>query len=290
MLQNLLDAESRHIAKKYKISAGEALEALEEKLAKNPSLLKKAEQFDSVEKLSRTSEYKNFIKVVRKDIYYSLRRYHSEPNWLKRTWIELSESLKKDQKDEAQKLLREITLSHVSTKERAVHIDEFNKQLVNFGKESQNVLDIGGGLLPMTFPFESFGRLENYVWLDKDKKAEEMLVKFKELFAAKNLSLFSHKIGEKPWEFYLPKGKTDFDLVLMIKLVPVVWRQERHLVQTLAQIPSKKILITGSKESMTKHESIQKREDIILHEFIKLTGKQVTGKLDIPNEFGYYLE
>ncbi|HSX39258.1 MAG TPA: hypothetical protein VLI92_01570 [Candidatus Saccharimonadales bacterium] len=41
---------------------------------------------------------------------------------------------------------------------------------------------------------------------------------------------------------------------------------------------------------MTKKQSIERREDQSLKEFVKLTGRKVVGEFDIPNEFGYLLQ
>jgi hypothetical protein len=75
----------------------------------------------------------------------------------------------------------------------------------------------------------------------------------------------------------------------MLKLVSVLGRQERELVNVLAEVPAKTVLITAPKESMTKKESIERRERNTLKKFIKLSGRAIAGKLDIENEFGYFI-
>jgi hypothetical protein len=40
---------------------------------------------------------------------------------------------------------------------------------------------------------------------------------------------------------------------------------------------------------MTKKESIERRERNTLKKFTKLSGRTIAGKLDIENEFGYFI-
>ena len=75
----------------------------------------------------------------------------------------------------------------------------------------------------------------------------------------------------------------------MLKLIPVINRQEDNLLEYLAKIPGNTVVVTGSKEAMVKKKNIQIREDIILKKFIAQTGRKVIKEIDIENEFGYVI-
>ena len=98
--------------------------------------------------------------------------------------------------------------------------------------------------------------------------------------------LYNESFEQRKWNEYF---SNEPDLVLMLKLVPVIWRQQRNLIEKLASIPGKALLVTANKESMTKKANVVKRENAILLKFIKLTGRKVTRKIDTQNEFGYLL-
>ena len=200
---------------------------------------------------------------MKKDTYYSLRKYHTAND----------DSLQGE-------------VEHISTKERSSHLDSFYAPIFKTYSNVETILDIGGGVFPLTFPFEKFPKLKHYVWIDRDAKSFDTLSKLNN----PKLKLYNHSIGEQPWNYYLPEGVGKFDLALMIKLVSVISRQERELLETLATVPAQTILVTAPKEAMTKKESIERRERSVIRNFINLTGRDVVGELDIENEFGYFLD
>jgi len=250
--------EAQKIVSKYKISNEDAKKRLEEELSKNNQLLSAIDKAASLKEIERLAVYVSFIKKFKKDVYYFLRQYHQKGT---------------------------SSEEHISTKERLPYVQAFNDQIVEKYGNVRNIIDVGGGVYPLTFPFEKFSQLEHYVWIDKDPKAYETLLKLEN----PKLVLYNESIGDRFWEKYLPENISEFDLALMIKLVSVVWRQERDLVSLLTEVPAKTILVTAPKESMTKKESIERRERSVLEKFITLSGRTVVGELDIENEFGYFI-
>ena len=65
------------IAARYKVSEPVALESLRAAVMREVELLNKAPQAKSRKQLKRNRLYRNFIKKMRKEIYYSLRQYYS---------------------------------------------------------------------------------------------------------------------------------------------------------------------------------------------------------------------
>jgi hypothetical protein len=251
--------EAEGIIKRYKMPVENVKSKILEDLKGNSSLLTVIENSENLRDVQRTRNYKDFSKKIRKDIYYELRQYRQSGG-----------SSAED---------------HVSTKERSPYVQEFNDRLYAHLSEAEYIIDIGGGVFPLTFPFDRYTNLKKYVWIDKDVKAFDTLRELK----IPKLVLFNGAIGEKPWEHYLPPEVVQFDAALMIKLVSVINRQERALIPTLVSVPAKVLVVTAPKESMTKKENIEKREKEVLKRFIDQSGKEIFGELDVPNEFGYFL-
>jgi hypothetical protein len=274
--QQFINGEVLNITSTYKIERKKAEEIFINKLHKNQKLTEAVESATDLKDIHRLREYKEFTKSVKKDVYYLLRRYYSSQT----PPTDPSGSEKSLSSDE-----------HVSTRERAPYLKDFNRKLLSKHKEVESLLDVGGGLFPLTFPFNKFVKLNNYVWVDKDVSAYERLRTFEGIPEAEDkLILFNEGIGERSWDRYLPSGTHRFDLVLMLKLIGVVWRQDRALIPFLSRVPAKTILVTAPKEALTRKENIRFREDRVLKKFAELGGFSIKDEFSIENEFGYYLE
>lgn len=260
MLDRILTEQAVRICKTYKISLDEAKKQLAAKLTQNSKLTELIDNSTDLSKIHKNKEFKNILKQVKKDIYYSLRTYQRESE--------------------------DIQDTHTSTQERKLFITDFINQLDGYLQSATIILDIGGGLFVTSFDLAKYNNIQEYIWLDKDAISYEKLKKYKEEKNIPSLKLFNHSIGQHPWEYYT---KAPVELALMLKLIPVVARQEKDLLQVLASVPAKNILLTGSKEALVKKTDIQKREDTVIKQFINLTHKQIQTKLDIPNEFGYVI-
>ena len=262
--QQFIFDQVNKVTKRYKVSEEEARSYISQLLSAQPKLLEQIQNADSLESVERLADYKLFIKKAKKGIYYKLRQYHGKG-------------------DSAVK-------EHISTNEREPYINEFNEQIVKHNPNVRTVLDIGGGVYPLSFPFNRFPRLESYTWLEKDARAFQTLSKNLLKLENAKVTLFNESVGTHPWDHYLPANHLEFDLVLMLKLVSVLGRQQKHLVPLLTTVPAKTILVTSPKESMTKKESIEHRERKTLMAFVEITKRKIVGTLEIGNEFGYFLE
>lgn len=255
-LDEFLELEKDNILKKYKAESSSVLGELRDSVSRIPGFLKIIENAEDIKDIQKRKEYKLFSKKARKDIYYSLRQYHRAGD------------------------------EHISTKERAPYLEEFLSPLIQRYPDLEIIMDIGGGLFPAAFPFEKFPKLQYYIWVDRDKKAYEELRKLNN----PKIKLYNESIGEHPWKHYLPEGYSEFDLAMLIKLISVVWRQEKDLIPLLTAIPAKTLFVTIPKESMTKKESVEHRERATLSRFVQLSGRKLVGTSDIQNELGYFLE
>ncbi|HSX39257.1 MAG TPA: hypothetical protein VLI92_01565 [Candidatus Saccharimonadales bacterium] len=211
-MEELLQQEAAKIASQYKISQDEALKKLQEIAQKDLKLQKKLGSVQIPQQIPRLSEYKDFIKKAKKDIYYSLRKFHADEETEAKLLAEL-------QNGAAPQILTELAKTHASTKERAEFVTQFSQQLSEIAKDATSIIDIGGGLFPLQFDFANYPKLQKYLWIDKDQKAYKIL----EALNNPKLHLYNELIGTHPWTYY---GES-FDLALMIKLVPLMYRQNR---------------------------------------------------------------
>lgn len=259
--EKIIDYESSQILKNYKISRANLLTLLSKEtsnfLSKN-----KPEDF---KQLKRKKIYKEFSKGLRKKVYYQLRQYWNEADL-------------------------DSVSSHVSTRERLGSLDKFNNVISKHSKGVKNVVDVGSGVYPLIFPFEDFKELKSYTCIEQDRKACQKVEQFKTLVHNVNVDIFCESIGLRPWQQYLPRGIKRFDLALMLKLVPVVSRQDRKEIDFLAQIPASKIILTASRQSMTKKQDISHRERKKLVEFIEKINGEVVEEFETKDEIGFILQ
>src|SRR3990167_1198294 len=301
---HLILVYAHKITRTYKIALNEFTKRIEDKMSRN-SELKKTMNAADLRKIEKNTAFKNMVKEVKKEIYYDLRKYRKNSSGDSTTEIisRLDEALEKNDLEKVTGLFDEAVREHVSTNERLEHIQHFHTQFEDLIKEIKIILDIGGGLYPLTFPFENAFKLEKYIWIDTDTKSYEILERFqkvykKNLHLPKNsnqiinqsgipeIKLYNESFEQREWKEYSNKEP---DLVLMLKIIPVIWRQQRNLIGKLANVPGKTILVTANKESMTKKENVAKKENTILMKFIELIGRNITRKIDTQNEFGYLL-
>jgi len=85
------------------------------------------------------------------------------------------------------------------------------------------------------------------------------------------------------------KGQGPFDLGLLLKLVPVLARQQREVLPHLARVPARRLLVTGNCHALAHRRDIRRREEAVLRRFIDLTGRPILGSLETGDEFGYLL-
>ena len=237
--------------------------------------------------VQRLASYKKAIKEAKKQIYYHLRRYHcqdeEEKNWIARL-AALPPSPAND--NQMQHICWQLLQSHISTRERCPVYPDFYRQLAEVLPSCRSVLDLGCGLHPLSFPFQQYPNLV-YHAIDRDPEAIRALTIFAPHVLPARLLPCCKQLESLP---LCGDFSQKHDLVLMLKLLPVVYRQNQQIVPALATIPASKILLTASSEAMTRHQSIARREDRILREFIAISKRQIVQEVRLTNEFGYLLK
>jgi 16S rRNA (guanine(1405)-N(7))-methyltransferase len=289
--EELLRSEVVEICSYYHIDFEQAYEILERTFMRYPKLIKKIAISYPGEDVTRLSEYKHAVKEAKKQIYYSLRQYHRDKDQETQIKNKMRNSVQANMPFEAlQPVIQEILTTHVSTRERLPYFPEFYQQLFRHVHSLHSIIDIGCGIHPLSYPFTAEGNAtELYIAIDKDPLVIEMLEIFAPSIKPTNLLPLCHDLLWLRSQEYLINGRASFDVAIMMKLIPVIARQDRALLHQLVTIPARQLVITASAQAMTRALDIARREDHVLQQFIKMTGRPVQAALTFGNEFGYVL-
>jgi 16S rRNA (guanine(1405)-N(7))-methyltransferase len=274
--------------KKYKIDADTATGIVMETMEKRPKLMHLLEQELPLKEILKTRAYDDVDNEARRRIYYELRQYHKDIADRESMITELSLSVCSPSSPgvDYQGIIRRLVQSHVSTKERLNSLDTFYEGLFKYLGAPTSIVDVGCGLHPLLFPFTGAGNsVARYTALDKDKTSISALEAFSKLLDNNILQPISWNIKEG-WRGVPEKsGVRQFDAAFLMKLVPVVYRIQRNLLDILLQTPAQTWVISGSRTSMTKYVEIEKRERRIIKEFIQQSGKEMIGEFSTEDEF-----
>ncbi len=282
MEQELLIELSKKILSKYKAEESVVIKEIKAELEKNPQLKSQISTTKSLKEIQRTAIYKNLEKTLLKKIYNSLRQYKNLGQ------LDINEFNSNLDTNSA-------IASHVSTRERQNKGQEINLVISKYLKPESTVLDIGGGLLPLIISNDNYNKIKVFAWMDKDKYCADILEIYKskilQKIAPKTMfKIFNQSLVEN-WETILKPSKLEtFDVALILKVIPVVKRQEPELIENLLKTPAKIWVISASKESMVKKQNIKNREDATLKEFIKASGCTIMDTFETQDEFGYILK
>jgi len=283
--KELIDQEVKSICSRYKIGHDSVIKQINETIGHHPKLIQKIQENKSVH-ITRLKAYKRFIKDVKKTIYYQLRQYHqnseNDTN-LKQRLANID--VNSEVSENIDNVLKDLLASHVSSKERLPYYDEFYRQLFDLIDFPRRIVDIGCGLHPLSYPFQTNTSLKTYHAIDKDLSVIDVLQLFAPHILPIQLKPVCMDIEDIVWSDFLDQG-TEFDLAIMLKLIPVVHRQSKSSITQLLKIPAKRILLTGNIEAMTRRENIRRKEEQVLRHFIERTGRKVIGSFQIDNEFG----
>lgn len=277
------------VVAKYRISNHDASEIIHDILGSHPSLKKVATETTNAKSLQRTRAFKQAADDAKKKIYYQLRNYRDDA--AKQAITEKLSRLSRDSSaKEIQETKQHILESHISTRERLPDRETFYHQMAQCVPPPQKVLDIGSGVQPLMFPFDSqwAQQVTTYVAVDQNAWDVQCVDAYSRLDAsATHLTAQQWSLSEG-WGQLRESTQTDhFDLALMLKIVPVIHRQERELLQQFCEMPATHWLITGSRIAMTKRENIEKREKRVIENFLSLTGRSIKAEFEIEHEFAW---
>jgi 16S rRNA (guanine(1405)-N(7))-methyltransferase len=275
--------------KEYRISRGEAERIVHDSFVANRQLKDVALRQDSADKLRRTRVFKEAVTEAKRRVYYRLRAYKSDDMELA-GWVASLQAMSLETPfAERERVRISILNGHASTRERLDNEREFYQRLFAAVEPPRFVLDVGCGVHPLMFPFAAPGArsVERYVAVDNDARVIECVEAYSHLRGDGKIIAFPWSIADG-WEYLLERaGRTEFDLALLMKVVPVVHRQQRELLSLLSETPAHAWLLTGSSVSMTKKTSIERREKGVLREFLKLTNREIKHQFSVGEEFAW---
>lgn len=277
--------------KKYKIDPDTAARIVHGIMEGHPKFLQLLETGPTLKKVLKSRIYDEVATDARRKIYYELRQYSQN--------LEIQESLihaLKQIPPQApetgyREILTQLCQSHISTKERFSAGEVFYSELFNFIDRPASIVDVGCGMHPLLFPFKKEGKgVTRYTALDKDKISIAAVDAFSRVLGGDILHALNWNIKDN-WQVVKNAVGIDFfDTAFLLKLVPVVYRIERRLVEILLETPARVWVITGSRTSMTKYVNIEKRERKFINQFIRLSGKEIIGEFTAGNEFCIVVE
>jgi hypothetical protein len=267
--------------KNYKYPLQDATDYFYEKLSANPDIVTLITNAASAKQLSKSATFKEFVKKQKKDLYYKLRKYKNNDD----TRAELLQSL--TDAASAGELLEKLARVHISSGERFEEQATFYNELSQTIASATTIVDVGCGVQPLFFPKHQFPGVTKYIALDKDRESVEIMQRFKQAFPSQYEWLYplTWNISEGWEQVRKTFGMDAFDAALVLKLVPVVKRIDPSLLDELAKIPASTIIISGVKESMVKKHDIEHKERRAIMNFIKNSGREVTGEFELSNEF-----
>lgn len=241
-----------------------------------------------VHRLRRTRAYRQARKDARKEVYYTLRRY--KPSREEMASLSRALGAARDE-DERARRVAQVLDAHSSTRERLADRDAFFAGLLPLIGEPRCILDVGCGVFPLMFPFEVPGAgVKLYLAADRDPLVLAALEAFT---VHRHAGCLKSRLWDlrEGWSPLLDEGGVDeFDVAFLFKLVPVVARQERDLLAVLRETPARRLVLTGSRQSLTRPRGIEHRQRRVLRRFVETGGFVVTGEFRVASEVALVVE
>ena len=289
-IEALIDELVEAAVGQYRIDRPAAERLVREVLAAEQGLKQAARTETSPEKLRRTRAFKRAAAEAKRRVYYHLRTYEIDQSGLRALVARLRELGPAGDTPQRDALSIEIARCHKSTAERLPSLDEFHEWLFSSVGTARRVLDVGCGLYPLVFPFDRRGRdVVQYVAADRHRSVVSAVEAYGAARGDGRIVALEWDIGSG-WDDLVRRGApTEFDVALLLKLVPVVHRQARELLDVLRQTPARIWVASGSRISMTKRRSVERRERAVLHKFAASAGRRVEAEFLAEDEFAWVL-
>lgn len=240
--------------------------------------------------IRRTRIYKDAIAAAKGHVYHALRRYRADGEQQAALIARLRDGGRTLATAELTETVQQLLAGHASTRERQADAGAFYAFLVEAIGPATSLLDVGCGIQPLMFPFASLPNLRNYVAVDSNQQSVDAVAAF--ALATGNIAL--HAIHDNLSGSRNPvlsaAGQAEFDIALLLKLIPVVARQSRELLAALEQTPARRWIVTGSTTGLAKRTSILRREQTVLRRFIADSGRAIREEFTFGEEFGYVVE
>jgi hypothetical protein len=272
------------IARTYKIDPAAAVEQIRPLVDADAELRRLLGEKGGADAVRRMRPFKDLEKRARRHVYHHLRRYKRTDDMA--AAVDRLEQLAPHQApDIAGAVVQTICQCHVSTAERLPSLPSFHAALLRHVGDARSILDVGAGVLALIFPFDRCARLESYVAAEKDPLAVRAVQAFARWADLARLSALDWALADG-WDPVRRRSRAEFDVALLLKIVPVVGRQEPHLLAVLAATPARKLIITGCKEALAKRTPILHREQKTIRTFVQSAGLAIEDQFETQDEIG----
>ena len=253
------------VTARYRIDRADAVAMILAEWQGRPRLVAAAAGASSPAEVRRLRIYQDAAAATKRDIYRRLRRYRAAGTAFDDAVRALATLAPGCPPDLLAGRVTAIAAAHVSTAERLPHLGEFLAALTAAAGAFETVVDAGCGVLPLLFPLDAGVR--GYWAMDKDHRAITALREYARVRADQRIRPLHWNIADG-WQPAFDAGlPARCDLGLLLKVVPVVRRQDPGLLRGLAAIPADRLVISGSRTAMAKRRDIERRETRELQRF-----------------------
>ena len=291
-LNELVQDLAREATGKYRIESADAIEMILEDFESNATLQRAVVENDTAHRLKRTKAFKNAATAAKKKIYYRLRNYRIDAQEIDDLLVQLEQTSPTTPLEKRSQIVSAIVGGHASTRERLPSQDEFYRRLFEQVKPPNRVMDVGCGVHPLMFPFDSAWarEIECYIAVDRNDNDISCINHFARTHQLDQLRGIPWEISEGWSKLTELTGCKQFDVAFMMKVVPVVLRQQRELLPVLVETPATTWLLSGSRVAMAKRRSIEKREKRVLEGFVSHAGRSIQHEFVVDEEFVWIVE
>ena len=206
---------------------------------------------------TRTKEFKDKIKSIKRELHKAYAAYIQNKR-------RIETLLKKGASEE------EIMALHSSTKERLPYYKEFYSSIFKITGKPKRVADIGCGLNPLSYKY--FGCKPFYFAMDVDPFVINVVNTYFNMKAIGGRAVLGSAL-ELKYDF------KDYDVVLMLKLLPLLESQRKGITeQLLSQIKSRYIVFSLPTRSLSSRKPLDTsffKEKIPYKKLIKFPNEEV---------------
>ena len=279
--------EASAISRRYRVDEGAALAALRAAM-RNPSMAQAVEA-EVGRGRGRGAARRRLAKEARRHVYHGLRRYTADTKGREQLREKLETAIRDGDSEAVETTVRELLASHASTRERSPSYEEFDRIVANEVGRPRSIVDLGCGLHPLAHPFGDPERAaEAYLAIDKDPGSIGVLEAFAGSLDGSPLVAEQADLEEVDWEAETERmGVDSFDLAYLLKLVPVVQRQQSAALPRIAEVPARVVIVTGSKEALARHEDISRREEQVVKRFVEGLSPTAVTRAETEDEIVY---
>ena len=280
-----LDHEAAAIQRRYRVDRDAAIAALREAM-RAPGMAAAVEA-EVARGKARGVAVRRLAKEARRQIYHDLRRYTADPAEQQSLSDDLAAAVAMGDGDAVQATAARLLETHASTRERLASYPTFFATVALHAANAGSVIDLGAGLHPLARPPADLAP-DVYVAIDRDERAMSILDAFSAWPAPTRLIPVRAELDDVSWDDVADSaGVETFDLAYLLKLIPVLRRQQPGTLEHVARVPAHTLVVTGSREALTRRQDISRREDQVLQRFIESLSPSAVERAETGDEILY---